>query len=368
MSFSARLEDLELSSLLHLIALNRNSGRLRLTRSDAHALLVFREGRVIYAATNAVRQTFGSILLLRGLIDEEQLMIALERQHSFSEHRRLGQILIEMGAVDESSLREVMKEQTESVVSELMGWHKGFFKFEPMEVARGGEVEVDIKEFLVAEGFDTQELLLQAATRMDEASRDRIAGSQGLGRAPEPEPEPEEPSPEPEPPKEEPRPLADALGDHHPPAFAGETALKLMRYAAQIVNRGVLFIVRSHEIAGIGQFGIDLSGAAQTSAERVRATAIPRSEPSILRHVLDSRETYRGPMKRTGWNEYLIQQLGGEHPSEVVVVPMVLEKDVRILFYGDNLPGQERIGPIEGVEFMMAEAAREMEQAGSKRK
>jgi len=368
MSFSARLEDLELSSLLHLIALNRNSGRLRLTRSDAHALLVFREGRVIYAATNAVRQTFGSILLLRGLIDEEQLMIALERQHSFSEHRRLGQILIEMGAVDESSLREVMKEQTESVVSELMGWHKGFFKFEPMEVARGGEVEVDIKEFLVAEGFDTQELLLQAATRMDEASRDRIAGSQGLGRAPAPEPEPEAPSPEPEPPKEEPRPLADALGDHHPPAFAGETALKLMRYAAQIVNRGVLFIVRSHEIAGIGQFGIDLSGAAQTSAERVRATAIPRSEPSILRHVLDSRETYRGPMKRSGWNEYLIQQLGGEHPSEVVVVPMVLEKDVRILFYGDNLPGQERIGPIEGVEFMMAEAAREMEQAGPKRK
>jgi len=70
MSFSARLEDLELSSLLHLIALNRNSGRLRLTRSDAHALLVFREGRVIYAATNAVRQTFGSILLLRGLINE----------------------------------------------------------------------------------------------------------------------------------------------------------------------------------------------------------------------------------------------------------------------------------------------------------
>jgi Domain of unknown function (DUF4388) len=372
MSFSARLEDLELSSLLHLIALNRNSGRLRLTRSDAHALLVFREGRVIYAATNAVRQTFGSILLLRGLINEEQLMIALERQHSFSEHRRLGQILIEMGAVDESSLREVMKEQTESVVSELMGWHKGFFKFEPMEVARGGEVEVDIKEFLVAEGFDTQELLLQAATRLDEASRDRLAGSQGLGRAPEPEAEPEEEpeesSPAPEAPGEEPRPLAAALGDHHPPAFAGETALKLMRYAAQIVNRGVLFIVRSHEVAGIGQFGIDIPGAVQTSAERVRATAIPRSEPSILRHVLDSRETYRGPLKRTGWNEYLIQQLGGEHPSEVVVVPMVMQNDVRILFYGDNLPGQERIGPIEGVEFMMAEAAREMDRAGRKEK
>jgi len=139
-----------------------------------------------------------------------------------------------------------------------------------------------------------------------------------------------------------------------------------MRYAAQIVNRGVLFIVRSHEIAGIGQFGVHLPGTAQSSAERVRATAIPRSEPSILRHVLDSRETYRGPMKRTGWNEFLIQQLGGEHPGEVVVVPMVMQNDVRIIFYGDNLPGKERIGPIEGVEFMMAEAARQMEKAQSR--
>jgi len=357
MSFSARLEDLELSSLLHLIALNRNSGRLRLTRRDAHALLVFRQGRIIYAATNSIRETFGSILLLRGLITEQNLADALERQHSMRQYRRLGEILAEMGCVSHEELYEVMKQQTESVIGELITWSTGFFKFEPMEIAAGGEIEVDVKEFLVAEGFDTEEVLLHAATRLDESRRDEIENA-----PPETAPVPIVPA---EPP-EAPRALSEVVGDHRPAAFGGETALALMRYAAQVVSRGVLFFVRSDGIVGIGQFGVGFNG--QPASQRIRNLTIPLEAPSVLGQVIRSRETYRGPLEKARWNDDLAERLGGGRPSEVVVIPMIVGDAVRILFYGDNQPDGGSIGPIEGVEFLMAEAAANMERESTGRK
>jgi hypothetical protein len=358
MSFSARLEDLELSSLLHLIALNRNSGRLRLTRRDADALLVFRQGRIIYAATNSIRETFGSILLLRGLIDEQTLSEALERQHSMRQYQRLGEILAEMGRVSREELYEVMRQQTESVIGELITWTTGFFKFEPMEVAAGGEIEVDVKEFLVAEGFDTQEVLLHAATRLDESRRDDADGA--LPRATGAMPAAPLDLPE------APRALSEVVGDHQPAAFGGETALALMRYAAQVVSRGVLLLVRSDAIVGIGQFGVGFNG--HPASNSIRNLSIPLDEPSVFAQVIGSRQTYRGPLEKARWNDALAERLGGGRPSEVVVIPMIVGGGVRILFYGDNRPEDGGIGPIDGVEFMMAEAAAGMESGRTGRR
>jgi hypothetical protein len=215
-----------------------------------------------------------------------------------------------------------------------------------MEVAAGGEIEVDVKEFLVAEGFDTEEVLLHAATRLDESRRDD-AETASPETAPMPMP--------PEAAVESPRPLADVVGDHRPAAFGGETALALLRYAAQVVSRGVLFMVRSDGIAGIGQFGLGFNG--QPAANRIRNLTIPMEAPSVLAQVIGSRQTYRGPLEKGRWNDQLAERLGGGRPTEVVVIPMIVGDSVSILFYGDNQPDGGSIGPIEGVEFLMAEAA-----------
>ena len=50
MSLSGRLEDAGLPSLLQTLADNASTGKLTLPRSDGHALLVFRTGKVIYAS------------------------------------------------------------------------------------------------------------------------------------------------------------------------------------------------------------------------------------------------------------------------------------------------------------------------------
>jgi hypothetical protein len=157
------------------------------------------------------------------------------------------------------------------------------------------------------------------------------------------------------------------VGNHQPAAFGGETALALMRYAAQVVSRGVLFFVRSDAIVGIGQFGVGLNG--QPGSSHIRNLSLPLDEPSVLAQVIKSRQTYRGPLEKARWNDALAERLGGGQPSEVVVIPMILGDGVRVLFYGDNQPEGGSIGPIEGVEFLMAEAAARMEgeRAGRQR-
>ena len=161
MNFSGPLSDIPLPVMLQTLAVNGSTGRLTLTQRDGQAVLVLREGRIIYAATNSARETFGSILLHRGLITEADLAEALERQHAGPEPRRLGRILIEMGRIEERVLRGVMRHQTEEVISELLRWKTGFFRFEPLSISPEGEVEVDVKDYLVTDGFQPQEVVLK---------------------------------------------------------------------------------------------------------------------------------------------------------------------------------------------------------------
>jgi hypothetical protein len=58
-----------------------------------------------------------------------------------------------------------------------------------------------------------------------------------------------------------------------------------------------------------------------------------------------------------------VHRLGGQPPREVVVIPMIVGGAVSILFYGDDLPDHRTIGPLDALEFMIAEAGVAMERA-----
>jgi hypothetical protein len=343
MTLAGRIEEHELSGLLQTLAVNRSTGRLTLTRRDGHAVLVFRHGKIIYAAAHAARETFGSILLLKGLITEADLAAALERQNAAKVPVRLGRVLVEMGKVEEKALREIMKEQTREVLKELLSWKTGFFKFEPLDISTEGEVEVDVRDFVVPEGFSAQEVLRLPPTVAAVLDGDMPASSRLT------------------PPRGTPRISLAAIASEAPfLPFTAEITLRLMRYAAQILNRGVLFLVRPDEVRGMGHFGINFPG--RFAAEVVRDTAIPLGEPSVFRDVIEGRATYRGPLKPTPWNHHLVDRLGGTRPVEVVVVPMVVGGAVRVVFYGDNLPDGREVGPLDALEYAVTEAALAMER------
>jgi len=332
---SGRLEDQTAAELLRTLARSAATGKLTLTRRDRHAILVFRSGRIIYAGSSAMRETFGNILVLRGLVSEADLMEALERQNRAEDPVRLGNVLVEMGKVDEKALREVMRHQTEEVIAELARWKGGFFRFDPVPVAQGGEIEVEVKDFILADGFSAQEMLGDTAPPVQNSV---TAGEEGA-----------------------PTTLEDIVPLLSSPTVTAEVTLRLMRYASQILSRGVLFVVRDDELRGMGQFGVEIPG--HLPADQVRETIVPLGEPSVLRDAVDRRETRLGPLEDSRWNRHLVHRLGGQEPAEAVAIPMIVAGTVAIVFYGDNIPDNRPIGPVDNLEFMMAEAGVALERA-----
>ena len=173
MSLAGRLEEIELAELLHFLSLNNRTGKVSLSRREAHGLVVVRLGRIVYAASSSIRETFGHILVCRGLVTPEVLTQALDRQHLAADGRRLGALLVESGAISEAQLQEALKQQTGLVVQELCRWKSGYFRFEVTPVASSGDIGVDAEELVVTGGVATDQVLLEAMTRMDEADPGR---------------------------------------------------------------------------------------------------------------------------------------------------------------------------------------------------
>lgn len=331
MSLAGRLEEIELAELLHFLALNNRTGKVTLSRRSAQGLVVVRQGRIVYAASSSIRETFGSILVCRGLVTPAALSEALERQHECADGRRLGDFLVEAGAIAEAPLQEALRQQTGLVVQELCRWRSGFFRFDVVPVASAGDIGVDAEDLVVRAGVATDQVLLEAMTRLDEADPVSSPPSTALAIASAP----------------------------HAPSLRGEVALGLLRRASAVVGRGLLLVLRGDEAQGAGQVGLDELPEADDLARSVR---IPLSEPSVVSEAVERRESWRGPVPPAPANEALLDRLGGRRPREAMVVPMVLRDGVGLVFYGDDATWEKPLGPADDLEWALLEAGLAMER------
>jgi hypothetical protein len=125
----------------------------------------------------------------------------------------------------------------------------------------------------------------------------------------------------------------------------------MLRFAGEMMNRAVMFLVRGDTVVGWGQFGVVVSEG--SADEQVRSTAVPLKEASSCRDVMDKRQCLKGAWPDTGWNRYVIDRLGGEWPAESFLAPVVSNDRVVALLYGDNLPGRDPIGMTDGLEAFL---------------
>jgi len=331
-SLAGRLEEVELAELLHFLALNNRTGKVMLSRRDAHGLVVVRLGRIVYAASSSIREAFGNILVCRGLVTPEALAQALDRQHVSADGKRLGALLVESGAITEAQLQEALKHQTGLVVQELCRWRSGYFKFEVTAVASAGDIGVDAEELVVTGGVSTDQVLLEAMTQLDEA---------------EAAAEPVRPS----------TPLAIATAAIAP-SLRGEVTLGLLRRAETVVARGLLLVLRSDEAQGASQVGLGGSDPDEL-ARRVR---LPLGEPGVVADAVNRRESWKGTVPAGGANDRLLELLGGVRPNQAVVVPMLLRAGAGLVFYGDDGGSSRPIGATEDLEWALLEAGLAMER------
>lgn len=365
MGFVGRLEDLTLTDIFQVLSLGKRTGKLTLTKRKQQGLIVFLNGGIVYCQSNSVHETLGSILVNRHMIDESTLLAALDRQQA-GEERPLGSILVEMGAITAETLNNIVREQVKTVLSELLSWESGVFQFEPVEIPDGFSAALDANEFLVEEGLSPEEVVLELLTQLDEMRVGLRPGGEDLPGTAAATPEDTHVAltgPGATAASSDPRSRARGFASlkaimtelrSRPFTFTGEITLMLLRYTAELVNRAVLFAVRLDHFVGIGQFGIELED--ELADNRVRQIAIPADHQSVLQEVVSKKEPFRGRLAKTSWNNYLVQQLGGRMPREVIAVPIIADNEAVAVIYGDNLPDETLIGPIEGLELLMIEA------------
>lgn len=155
--------------------------------------------------------------------------------------------------------------------------------------------------------------------------------------------------------------LRSMLEELNSPGLGGGIILLVLRFASEFMNRAVIFIVKRDEVVGLGQFGIDDTEGHADS--KVRSMRIPRGEPTFFTRVIDSQVTMKVKPEESQWNRYLLDQLGGGTPSEILLGPIVSEGKVVAVLYGDNLPEQRPIGDTDSLEIFLSQAGLAMEKA-----
>lgn len=379
MSLEGRLEDLSLPDIFQIINLSKRSGVLTVIRKEGTGRLVFNQGQVIYASSDN-RSRLGYTLVRKGIITNEDLENSLRIQKVKGSKKPLGTILMEMDVLSREVLEKEIKEHIIEVIRDLLKWEHGSFHF---ELGATSEEEIVLKS-----GLSTEFLLLEATRLQDEDTH-----HQELEKTPSPVTSPR-PALKSQPPvqpafpglksnpettqsrgtvaqKPDPTPtgslpagqtsqrdtktvrkdlqlLTMMISELSGPSTSSEITLLILRFASEIMNRALIFLTRREDILGLGQSGIVLPGG--NVNERIRNIRIPLAEESIFRFVMDKKLPYKGKLPKSNWNQFLVEQLGGEWPTEVYVAPLMSEGRVIAILYGDNLPKQEAIGEIEGLE------------------
>ena len=155
--------------------------------------------------------------------------------------------------------------------------------------------------------------------------------------------------------------LKTMISELNDPASSGQITLLILRFAAELMNRSVIFLVARNQLAGLGQFGIVMED--KDPQKQVRKIRIPLNQPSIFREAIQKRMPLKKKLKTTKWHEYLVEQLGGTQPVEVFVAPIIAGGKIAAILYGDNAIDGEKIGDTESLEIFLAQAGLAMEKA-----
>ena len=160
MAIKGSLKEASLPDVLQLLAMGKKTGCLSVADRSNFGYIFFEQGYITYASIVNRRDRLGDILVKNLLVTQEQLESAIERQRH-ERDKRVGELLVAMGALSRPDLERFMLVQIEEAVYFLFTWSTGTFSFE-------SDVRPETQDFLVR--ISPESLLLEGARRVDEWS------------------------------------------------------------------------------------------------------------------------------------------------------------------------------------------------------
>lgn len=160
MPIEGPIPDLGVSDLLQLLTLSRRTGRLDATRTSGEAWLTLwlEDGQIVGQAGSEQDLRLGRIAVLREGVSEEAVTSALAEQRRAPD-QRLGELLVDRGAIDGDAVRDLVRFQVEEGLFRLLRWTKGRLHFQEEDPRPAGSLDLR---------FSTDSILLDAVRRLDE--------------------------------------------------------------------------------------------------------------------------------------------------------------------------------------------------------
>lgn len=125
-------------------------------------------------------------------------------------------------------------------------------------------------------------------------------------------------------------------------ATPSDAALVLLITVADMFERAVTFIVRPSELAGERAIGVSTEKSmGPTHADRLK---IPLSKPSVFREVLEKGLAYYGERSDDSLTG-LFQEIGKPLSPAVVLLPLISDRKVVAIVYGDF--GKKEASPVQ---------------------
>jgi len=398
MSLGGKLEDLGLGEILSIIGLSRKSGVLFLRKGDAEGKIIFKYGQVIYAETNSSPEILEILVRHKILSQEEVEAMKSEFELLFPSVRTFAEFLREHKKWKRSYLEKLLTPYVEEEVLKLFKWDEGRFNLEIVEAEKDLSLYMNPYGLVLDIGVNPQFLAIEGARRKDEEEREsaekrveraktEISEGEKAAEKGVPVPQPavvekgeyvelknfarevldglnfeiETEEEEEEAVNEDIKRLRSYIYELQNPFSGTEITLLILRYASEIMNRAVLFLVKKNEVVGLGQFGVYTT--TPNSNAVVRSIRIPLDSPSIFKDVIEKGVSMKKRLRKDGWDKFLVQKLGGIYPVEAFVAPIWARGKIIAILYGDNLPESRKIGNTAGLEIFLSHAGLAMDKA-----
>ena len=122
----------------------------------------------------------------------------------------------------------------------------------------------------------------------------------------------------------------------------------ILNYASKELDRAIIFLARKGDYFAFKGVNNCQGSSKEEFDERLKSITVGQNELDIIETVTKEKKPYDGRVDPSLLP--LIKEIGKEIPEKIVLLPMIVEKKVVGLLYGDTLPGTL---PCKSVDAMM---------------
>jgi hypothetical protein len=363
MSLVGRLEDLALSDIFQILSIGKKTGTLMISSDKGDAFVVFKNGLVVRAETSTLEGNIGHDLVKKNLVKEHVYTMAQEVKKKLPS-KSVAEILFELDSASRDQIDKFTKKRIEKVVYHLLLMNQGDFHFELDNLDVGTMTGLEDTGWEVSKGISPEYLLMEGARAHDEMSQKENLEeglTEGEGGDAWEEDWGEHPVAVE---RKDISALKSLTHELRFPNSTSEITLLILRFASDIFQRGVLFMVGEDEFAGLGQFGLEIERA----DERIQETVLSYRDSPFLKRIIENAQSYRGRLEKDAVTESLTRELGGGWPFDVMFFPVITEGKVVALLYCDNAHTGDPFSETEGLDIFISQAGLALEKSLLQRK